>query len=39
MKLIYVTLSNNDEARKIGRELLKKKLDNCVNFFPHYLYL
>ena len=34
MKMIYVTLGNNDEARKIGRELLDKKLANCVNFFP-----
>lgn len=34
MKLIYTTLNNNDEARKIGRELLSKKLANCVNFFP-----
>lgn len=34
MKLIYTTLNNNDEARKIGRELLKEKLANCVNFFP-----
>lgn len=34
MKLIYVTLNNPDEARKIGRELLTKKLANCVNFFP-----
>jgi len=32
--MIYVTLGNNDEARKIGRELLDKKLANCVNFFP-----
>ena len=23
-----------DEARKIGRSLLEKKLANCVNFFP-----
>lgn len=34
MKLIYTTLGNSDEARKIGRELLDKKLANCVNFFP-----
>jgi len=34
MKLIYVTLNNNAEARKIGRQLLSKKLANCVNFFP-----
>lgn len=34
MKIIYITLSNNDEARKIGLRLLKEKLANCVNFFP-----
>jgi periplasmic divalent cation tolerance protein len=34
MKLIYTTLGNNDEARKIGRALLAKKLANCVNFSP-----
>ena len=34
MKIIYVTLNNNEEARKIGRELLKQNLANCVNFFP-----
>ncbi len=34
MKIIYVTLNKADEARKIGRELLKEKLANCVNFFP-----
>ncbi len=34
MKIIYTTLNNNDEARKIGRILLQKKLANCVNFFP-----
>jgi len=34
MKLIYVTLGNKEEAKKIGRDLLAKKLTNCVNFFP-----
>jgi periplasmic divalent cation tolerance protein len=34
MKLIYTTLNNSDEARKIGRELLTKNLANSVNFFP-----
>lgn len=34
MKIIYTTLNNNDEARMIGKELLMKKLGNCVNFFP-----
>jgi len=34
MKIIYTTLNNNDEARRLGRKLLEKKLANCVNFFP-----
>lgn len=34
MKIIYVTLSNGEEARKIGNKLLELKLTNCVNFFP-----
>lgn len=34
MILIYITLNNPDEARKIGKELLEKNLANCVNFFP-----
>ena len=34
MKLIYTTLGNSKEARKIGKQLLKHKLTNCVNFFP-----
>jgi periplasmic divalent cation tolerance protein len=34
MKIIYVTLSNAEEANKIGRELLEKQLCNCVNYFP-----
>lgn len=34
MKFIYVTLNNTEEARKIGNEILKKKVANCVNFFP-----
>ena len=34
MKIIYTTLNNNEEARKISRDLLEKKLANCVNFFP-----
>lgn len=34
MKLIYTTLNNTSEARKIGQKILKKKLANCVNFFP-----
>ncbi|MEK7165822.1 MAG: divalent-cation tolerance protein CutA [Patescibacteria group bacterium] len=34
MKIIYSTLNNVEEARKIGRKLLEMKLANCVNFFP-----
>lgn len=34
MKILYVTLNNNDEARKIGTRLLRANLANCVNFFP-----
>lgn len=34
MKIIYVTLNNDGEARKIGKILLEKNLANCVNFFP-----
>lgn len=34
MKIIYVTLNNTDEARKVGHRLLTEKLANCVNFFP-----
>lgn len=34
MKIIYTTLNNNEEAQKISREVLEKKLANCVNYFP-----
>ena len=34
MKMLYVTLNNQDEARRIGRKLLERKLCNCVNWFP-----
>ena len=34
MKIIYTTLNNNDEARKIGKKILEAHLANCVNFFP-----
>lgn len=34
MKIIYVTLNNGEEARKIGMKLLESNLANCVNFFP-----
>ncbi len=34
MKLYYVTLNTDEEARKISRALLEKKLAVCVNWFP-----
>lgn len=34
MKIIYTTLGNIDEAKKIGNQLLNQNLANCVNFFP-----
>lgn len=34
MTLIYITCKDEEEARKISRYLLKKKLIACANFFP-----
>ncbi len=34
MILIFSTFPNKEEAVKIGRELLKKKLIACYNLFP-----
>ena len=34
MKLYYITLSNSDEARQLGRVLLEQKLAVCINWFP-----
>ncbi|QQS38377.1 divalent-cation tolerance protein CutA [Candidatus Woesebacteria bacterium] len=34
MKIIYTTLNNSNEAKKIGKLLLSNNLTNCVNFFP-----
>jgi periplasmic divalent cation tolerance protein len=34
MKILYVTLNNDSEARKISRKILKAKLANCTNWFP-----
>ena len=34
MTIIYITLNNTDEARKIGRKILEARLANCVNWFP-----
>ena len=32
--MLYVTLNNQDEAQRIGKKLLERKLCNCVNWFP-----
>jgi periplasmic divalent cation tolerance protein len=34
MIMIYITASNIEEARKIGKHLLEKRLVGCVNMFP-----
>jgi periplasmic divalent cation tolerance protein len=34
MKIIYITLNNDEEARRIVMKLLEQNLANCVNFFP-----
>jgi periplasmic divalent cation tolerance protein len=34
MKLYYLTLNNEGEARQIGRSLLEQQLAVCVNWFP-----
>jgi len=34
MILIYTTCKNLEEAKKISKELLNKKLIACSNFFP-----
>ena len=31
---VYITSSNIDEAKKIAKNLLEKKLAACVNIFP-----
>ncbi len=31
LNLVYITAKNKDEARKIGKELLKARLAACVN--------
>lgn len=31
---VYITTSNIDEAKKIAKSLLEKKLAACVNIFP-----
>jgi periplasmic divalent cation tolerance protein len=32
--LIYITCESADEAKKIGKYLLEKRLCGCVNIFP-----
>ncbi|MCO6416231.1 divalent-cation tolerance protein CutA [Siccirubricoccus sp. KC 17139] len=32
--LVYVTASNQDEARRIGRVLVEERLAACVNILP-----
>jgi periplasmic divalent cation tolerance protein len=32
--LCYITCSSLEEARKIGRHLLKSKLAGCINVYP-----
>ena len=34
MKIYYVTLNNDVEARSISQELLREKLAICTNWFP-----
>lgn len=34
MILIYITCKDKNEANKISRELINKKLAACTNFFP-----
>lgn len=34
MKMYYVTLNNDDEAKSISFDLLEKKLAICTNWFP-----
>jgi periplasmic divalent cation tolerance protein len=34
MKIYYVTLNNNDEAKTISYALLEKQLAVCTNWFP-----
>ena len=31
LNIVYITTKNKDEARKIGRELVKARLSACVN--------
>jgi periplasmic divalent cation tolerance protein len=33
--MVYITTRNKDEAKKIGRVLVKERLAACVNIFDH----
>lgn len=35
MILVYITCESNEQAKKIGTHLLKKRLCACVNIFEH----
>lgn len=34
MRVFYITVNTSDEARKVGGELLARKLAVCCNWFP-----
>lgn len=34
MLIIYTTCANTDEAKRLGKEIVEKKLAACVNFWP-----
>lgn len=34
MKIIYITLNNQEEARTISKKILNANLANCTNWFP-----
>ncbi len=34
MYLIYVPVSNEEEAKRIGKQLVQERLAACVNIFP-----
>lgn len=34
MKLFYITLNNQDEAKQISYDLVKNQLAACTNWFP-----
>ena len=35
IKLVYITTGNKEEAKTIGKELVKSKLAACVNIIDH----